>query len=96
MQISMSDRVFQWYKEEMSLTKGDCVRFYIRYGGFNSFVSGFSLGMDKDTPEQPDTRIEKDGITFFIENSDIWYFDNKNLLIEYNEQLEEPEFKQVM
>ena len=44
MQIKMSEQVFQWYKEELSLTKGDHIRFYIRYGGLNSFVKGFSLG----------------------------------------------------
>jgi uncharacterized protein YneR len=96
MQIKMSDKVFQWYKEELSLTEGDCIRFYIRYGGFNSFIKGFSLGLDKDTPEQFNTRIEKDGLTFFIEDSDTWYFDDKDLEIEFNEQLGEPEFRQAV
>ena len=59
----MSDQVFQRYKEELSLTKGDNIRFYIRYGGLNSFIKGFSLGMDKDTPEQTQIRVDKDGVT---------------------------------
>lgn len=96
MQIKMSEQVFQWYKEELSLTKGDHIRFYIRYGGLNCFVKGFSLGLEKDTPEETQTRIEKDGITFFIEDRDTWYFDNKDLVIEYNEKLNEPEFKQAV
>lgn len=96
MKIRMSDQVFQWYKEELSLTKGDFIRFYIRYGGLNSFIKGFSLGMDKDTPEQTHTKIEKDGITFFIEDSDTWYFDDKDLLIEFNNQSGEPEFMQAV
>ena len=50
--------------------------------------------MEKDTPEETQTRIEKDGITFFIEDCDTWYFDNKHLVIEYNEQFTEPEFKE--
>ena len=52
--------------------------------------------MEKDTPQETQTRIEKDGITFFIEDRDTWYFDNKDLVIEYNEQLNEPEFKQAV
>lgn len=96
MQIKMSDKVFQWYKEELELTKGDSIRFYIRYGGLNSFVKGFSLGLDKDTPEQSNTLLEKDGITFFIEDNDTWYFDNKDLEIELDAQFGEPEFRQVM
>lgn len=91
MHITMSDQVFQWYKNELSLNKGDFVRFYIRYGGFNSFIKGFSLGIEKDTPEKTASRVEKEGITFFVEEDDSWYFDNKNLLIEMNPQ-GEPEF----
>jgi uncharacterized protein YneR len=96
MQIKMSDQVFQWYKDELSLTKGDTIRFYVRYGGFNSFIKGFSLGLDKDLPAQNHIGIEKDGITFFIDQQDTWYFDDKDLTIVFNEQLGEPEFKQVM
>jgi len=96
MQIRMSDQVFQWYKEELALSEGDFIRFYIRYGGLNSFVKGFSLGMDKENPEQTHTQIEKDGITFFIEDSDTWYFDDRDLLIEFNEKLGEPEFRQAV
>lgn len=94
MQITMSDKVVEWYKEDLSLTEGDFVRFYIRYGGFNSFIKGFSLGIDKETPEQSHILIEKDGITFFIEDNDTWYFDDKDLVIDFNEQLEEPVFLQ--
>ena len=57
MQIKMSDQVFQWYKDELSLSEGDFIRFYVRYGGFNSFIKGFSLGIEKETPEQNHTRI---------------------------------------
>lgn len=95
MKINMSDKVFQWYKEELALNQGDCIRFYIRYGGFNCFVKSFSLGMDKVSPEQYHTKIEKDGITFFIEDCDTWYFDDKDLVIDFNEQLGEPEFTQA-
>ncbi|WP_338472278.1 HesB/YadR/YfhF family protein [Niallia sp. XMNu-256] len=96
MKIEMSDKVFQWYKEELALNRGDCIRFYIRYGGFNSFVKGFSLGMNKDLPEQSHTKIEKDGITFYIEDCDTWYFDNKDLVVKFNEKLGEPEFLQAV
>ncbi|WP_071394301.1 HesB/YadR/YfhF family protein [Bacillus tuaregi] len=94
MQIKMSDKVVEWYKEDLSLTEGDFVRFYVRYGGFNSFVKGFSLGIDKENPEQSHTLVEKDGITFFIEDDDTWYFEDKDLVIDFNELIEEPVFIQ--
>ncbi|WP_163170535.1 hypothetical protein [Bacillus sp. NSP9.1] len=36
-----------------------------------------------------------DGITFFIEESDVWYFDGHDLLVTYNESSEEPVFESV-
>lgn len=36
---------------------------------------------------------EADGITFFIEESDIWYFDNHDLRVTYNASAEEPVFE---
>lgn len=96
MKISISDKAFEWYKEDMNLTEGDCVKFYVRYGGFNSFMKGFSLGVDKTNPEHAKAQFEKDGITFFMEDDDIWYLDNKDLIVDFNEQLGEPEFRQGM
>ena len=96
MKINMSEQVFQWYKEELALHEGDCIRFYIRYGGLNSSIKGFSLGMEMDTPQQTHAKVENDGITFFIEDCDTWYFDDKDLVIDFNENLGEPEFKQAV
>lgn len=96
MQITISDKVVQWYKEDLALNEGDFVKFYVRYGGFNSFIKGFSLGVEKAKPEQAHTQTKKDGITFFMEDSDTWYLNNKDLIIDFNEQLGEPEFRQEM
>lgn len=93
MQINMCEQVFNWYKKELDLTNGDCIRFYVRYGGLNSFIKGYSLGLDRDTPVQTHTQMQKDGITFYIEDCDTWYFEEKDLQIELNEQ-GEPEFIQ--
>ena len=48
----MSDKVVQLYKEDLDLTEGGFVKFYVRQVGFNSFIKGFSLGIDKEKPEQ--------------------------------------------
>ena len=46
----------------------------------------------KDEPQNAGATAEIEGITFFIEESDIWYFDNHDLHIDYNESVKEPEF----
>ena len=35
----------------------------------------------------------KDGITFFIEESDLWFFKGHDLSVEYNEQIDELEYR---
>jgi uncharacterized protein YneR len=52
--------------------------------------------MDKDIPERSNIQLEKDGVIFFIEDEDVWYFDDKDLVIEFNEKLGEPEFRQAV
>lgn len=96
MQIKVSNKALNWYKNELSLHEGDCVRFFVRYGGFNCFVTGYSLGIKKEQPERPGIVLKKDGITFFMEEDDVWYLDQKDLVIEFNETLDEPEFKQAV
>ncbi|BBP89737.1 hypothetical protein BsIDN1_33550 [Bacillus safensis] len=56
------------------------------------YKKSFSLGVAKDEPQNAGATAEIEGITFFIEESDIWYFDNHDLHIDYNESVKEPEF----
>jgi len=92
MNFSISNEAAEFYKNELNLTKGDQLRFYIRYGGFNSLQKGFSLGIMPDTPSKIGAAVEVDGITFFIEEDDLWYFDEHNFQITFNQQNEELEF----
>ena len=52
MQITMSDKVVQLYKEDLGLLEEDFVKFYVRQVDFSSFIKGFPLGIDKEKPEQ--------------------------------------------
>ncbi|MDY7046800.1 hypothetical protein RVS70_21945, partial [Virgibacillus sp. M23] len=47
----------------------------------------------KDAPQEAGVTAEADGITFFIEESDLWYFDNHDLLVSYSEDADEPVFE---
>jgi uncharacterized protein YneR len=93
MKIHICNEAAKWYKNELYLQNGDCVRFYARYGGINTFLPGFSLGLSTEKPEDIGVKEEVDGVTFFIEGKDLWYFDDKNLYIDYNSNVQEPEFR---
>lgn len=93
MKIVINDQAASWYKEELELHAGDYVRFFARYGGHSTVQQGFSLGISNEEPLDAGTATTKDGITYYIEQKDMWYFDNHNLYVEFNEKAKEPEFK---
>jgi uncharacterized protein YneR len=92
MKLTIDNKAAKWYEEELNLSQGDFVRFFVRYGGCGTVQTGFSLGVVKDTPMELGKKAEVGGITFFIEEKDMWYFDQHSLHISYNEKFSEPEF----
>ncbi|OEH92479.1 HesB/YadR/YfhF family protein [Bacillus solimangrovi] len=92
MKLEISSEAVEWYKDEMELDKGDTVRFFVRYGGNSTIQKGFSLGVMTEEPIEPFTDIEVDGITFYIEEKDAWYFDEYDLNVQYNNVYDEVEF----
>ncbi|WP_202080496.1 iron-sulfur cluster biosynthesis family protein [Caldalkalibacillus salinus] len=93
MEIKVTRPAFSWFKKEMALASGDYVRFFTRYGGCGTFQSGFSLGMNKDQPKEMGAETEIDGITFYVEKEDLWYFDGHDLTVKYSKKRDEIEFK---
>ena len=90
LKIKISDKALAWFKDEMDVSTGDHIRFRVRYGGAG-LQPGFSLALSSDRPESPAASTDRDGITFFIEGNDDWYFDGHDLTVDYNEQLDEPD-----
>lgn len=84
MKLTITDPAAEWFKAEMDVEDGDTVRFFVRYGGHGTVQSGYSLGVEKEKPRNVGSQTVKAGITFFIEQEDIWYFDQKNLLVDYD------------
>jgi uncharacterized protein YneR len=93
MKITINDDAAAWYENEMDLSTGSFLRFFVRYGGFSSIQQGFSLGVSKETPDHIGVKTEKNGVTYYIEEKDIWYFDNHDLIVELHPVGQEPEFK---
>ncbi|MFS0863849.1 HesB/YadR/YfhF family protein [Fredinandcohnia sp. 179-A 10B2 NHS] len=95
MDLLISEKAAEWYKDELMLNKGDSVRFFVRYGGFSSFQKGFSLGLSIEPAEHIGVKTEASGITFYIREEDLWYLDDHSVSITLNEKLNEPEFNVV-
>lgn len=95
MKMTVSQYAVEWCKQELELTQGDCLRFFARYGGYSNLHDGFSIGLTKDMPYEPAITVEHDGITFFVEESDSWYFKEHDLNVQYNEHTNEIEYQYV-
>ncbi|WP_407269475.1 HesB/YadR/YfhF family protein [Radiobacillus sp. PE A8.2] len=93
MAITITQPAAKWYIDEMDLQEGDYVRFFVRYGGSGGIVSGFSLGISNDEPSNPAMQVTEQGVTFYVENSDLWYFDGMNFHIKYKRKYGEIEYE---
>ena len=89
MKIVITDEAFKWFKEEMELEQGNYVRFYARYGGSSPFHEAFSLGMNREQPHSIGIQTIIDGITFYIEQDDLWFFNEHSLVVSVDEKLNE-------
>lgn len=92
MNITISNEALQWYKEELEINSGDMVKFFVRYGGCSTVQRGFSLGVAKQQPVLIGAQSEIEGITFYIEDQDLWYFEDNDLVVTFDDTKGEPEF----
>jgi len=91
--IQLSKEAVKWFQNEMMIKKGDHVRFFVRYGGSSPIQEGFSLGVSKDEPLEAAVTQEEEGITFYVEQNDVWYFDGHNLEVDFSEKADGPEYE---
>lgn len=80
MDLQVTDQAVTCLKEEWGFEEGEMIRVYVRY------VSGgaepLSLGINKDTPRKAAMELTAGGITFFMEENDVWFLDGRKLKID--------------
>ncbi|WP_160722063.1 HesB/YadR/YfhF family protein [Bacillus sp. USDA818B3_A] len=97
MKIGISNDALRWFKNEVELKAGDQVRFYVKIYGNSPVQEGFSLAFTVDNqPIDIAVKTEIDGLTFFIEGSDLWFFNGHDLMVEYNNEMDELEFSYIV
>lgn len=93
MEIQVTNVAAKWYIDELDLQPSSYIRFFPRYGGVGGLVPGFSIGISFDEPEHVYASTTVEGIIFFIEENDAWYFESiHHLKIDLHEKKNEPEF----
>ncbi|RHH69516.1 MULTISPECIES: HesB/YadR/YfhF family protein [Vagococcus] len=92
MELIVTDSAHKWFVEELGLESGDFVRIFGKYGGSTNVHVGFSTGISLVEPEDARTTTVIDGITYFTEQADDWFFTDYTLTVDIDDKLNEPSF----
>ncbi|MFP5114450.1 HesB/YadR/YfhF family protein [Bacillaceae bacterium C204] len=93
MEIVISTSALKWFKDEVELKNGDKVKFYPKVYGNSPVQEGFSLGFTVDNyPIDIIVKVEAEGLLFYIEERDLWFFNGHDLHVDYNEKTDEVEY----
>ena len=84
LQLAITDEASRWFHRELSLPDN----------GETQVHDGFSVGMTRDDhPDQPIMAVEKDGVTYFVDPTDAWFFENLAMTVDYDAHLDEPKYE---
>lgn len=89
MNITVTEKAHDWFIEEIGLKKGDGIRFFGKVYGSTEVHDNFSVAINVGTPNDPLSTLEVDGITYFIEKTDDWFFKGYDFKVAYDEKLKE-------
>jgi len=93
MEIVVSNSAINWFKDEVDLKNGDKVKFYAKIYGSSPVQENFSLGFTVDNdPIDMMVKTETEGLTFYVEGTDLWFFNGHDLHVDYNEKKDELEY----
>ena len=93
MKLTITPKALEWFKREIDLEKEMGIRFFGKVYGKTQVHDGFSIGMSVDRPEHPLVEETIDGLLFFVEETDDWFFKGYDLKVDYNEKLDEPKYE---
>ncbi|MDN6639856.1 MAG: iron-sulfur cluster biosynthesis protein [Tetragenococcus sp.] len=92
MKLTVTPEALDWFKREFDLEPGRGIEFFGKAYGSTQVHDGFSVGMSVDQPENPIAKEEIDGMLFFAEEEDDWFFKGYDLTVDYNKELDEPKY----
>lgn len=87
--ISIDERAATWFTKEFEFHKPFCIRMFPQYAGFGIKHKGFSLAFSAEAPVHAGYSNEINGITFFVEVNDIWFFEDTETSLTIDDRLDE-------
>lgn len=90
MKINISVPAQKWYEDNIDLKPGDGIHFYGKVYGKTNVHEGFSIAFTKEKPNKPFYEIKYDGISYFFDENDVWFFTGYDLNIDYDKDSDSP------
>ncbi|WZU01955.1 Fe-S cluster assembly protein HesB [Erysipelothrix sp. D19-032] len=87
MKLTITNEAAKWYIEEMGLVPGDSIKFFGKVYGPHG---GFSFAIAKEEPTNPLMLITEEGVNFYVEQFDEWFFNDKEVNIKMRADGYEP------
>ncbi|MCQ9210633.1 HesB/YadR/YfhF family protein [Granulicatella seriolae] len=92
MKITVTKKAQKWFESEMGVSTQRGVRFLGKVYGCSPIHEGFSLAVEVDQPNSPIASVVENGITYFVESGDEWFFQDYDLAVDFDEELNEPSY----
>jgi uncharacterized protein YneR len=95
MLISIDEKAAKWFTNEFEI---NTVRMFPRYSGFGEKNKGFSLAFSAEAPSNVGFMKEINGINFYVEGNDVWFFEDTETCLSFNDEINEIQitFKETM
>lgn len=87
MKLQITDAATKWFENEMNVSPAQkaAIRFYGKLYGRTKVHDGFSIALARELdPHNFGVKVEKDGVTFYIEKDDLWFFKGYDLDVDYD------------
>ena len=91
--IIVTEQASKWFEEELDLEKGDGVRFFGKVYGKTEVHDNYSVAMQVAHPNDALALETVNGITYFAEKIDEWFFSGYDFKIEYDEEMDEIKYR---
>lgn len=95
MKLIISKEAQEWFAREMGISTERGVRFLSKVYGCSPIHDNFSLAVEVNEPSNPYVLVKEQGISYFIETGDEWFFDGYDFEVGYNTTLDEPEYHYI-
>ncbi|MDE1548411.1 HesB/YadR/YfhF family protein [Jeotgalibaca caeni] len=92
MEIKVTEKAQKWFESELGVSEGRGVRFLGKVYGKSQIHEGFSIALEVVEPKNPIAMTTLNGISYFVDAADDWFFNGYDLEVSFDEQNNEPEY----